>query len=157
MNTNEIVTLLAMGACMAAASAAATEPPAGRTETAAWMVAQAKAWSDQACGGKWVITELLADDFKGTAPKGSRYEKPTGEPPNDPNTQWAAHCSLDEADVRFFGDDAAVVYGAESRTVTLPEGKQERRCLVWTDTWLRRNGRWQIVAAQDNRIDCPVK
>lgn len=25
---------------------------------------------------------------------------------------------------------------------------------VWTDTWLKRNGRWQIVAAQDTVIPC---
>jgi len=23
--------------------------------------------------------------------------------------------------------------------------------------WLRRKGRWQIIAVQDNRVDCPVK
>jgi hypothetical protein len=25
----------------------------------------------------------------------------------------------------------------------------ERGRFVWTDTWIRRNGRWQIVAAED--------
>jgi hypothetical protein len=25
----------------------------------------------------------------------------------------------------------------------------ERGRFVWTDTWLQRNGRWQIVAAED--------
>jgi hypothetical protein len=49
------------------------------------------------------------------------------------------------------------MYGAESKTVTLADGKPERRCLLWTDTWLRRNGKWQIIAVQDNRIECPVK
>jgi hypothetical protein len=66
-------------------------------------------------------------------------------------------CSLDEADVRFCGSDVAVMYGAESKTVALSDGKQERRCLLWTDTWLRRTGKWQIVAVQDNKIDCPAK
>ncbi len=64
---------------------------------------------------------------------------------------------LDEADVRYFGQDIAVIYGAESKTVELEDKKHERRCLVWTDTWLRRNGKWQIIAVQDNRIDCPEK
>jgi hypothetical protein len=27
-------------------------------------------------------------------------------------------------------------------------------CQVWTDTWMKRDGKWQIVAAQDNRVDC---
>ena len=130
---------------------------ADQSATAKWMVEQSKAWAYQACGGKWVISDLLADDFRGTSPKGTRYGKPTGEPPHDPKTQWSTDCRLDEADVRFFGPDIAVVYGAESKTVALADSKQERRCLAWTDTWLRRNGKWQIIAVQDNRIDCPVE
>ena len=51
---------------------------------------------------------------------------------------------LEYANVRFFGD-MAVVQGSE--TWTLKSGKKGR--FIWTDTWLRRNGRWQIVAAED--------
>ena len=54
-----------------------------------------------------------------------------------------------------FGDNVAVVYGSESSVAVLPDSKSERRCLVWTDTWLKRKGRWQIIAVQDARIDCP--
>ena len=28
------------------------------------------------------------------------------------------------------------------------------RCLIWTDTWLKRGGLWQVVAAQDMWADC---
>lgn len=108
-----------------------------------------------ACGGKWVANELFADDFKGTAPNGGRYVKPTAQPAYDPNTKWSADCRLDEAEVRFFGTDAALVYGKESKTVAVADGAHERRCLVWTDSWLKRNGKWQIIAVQDNRIECP--
>lgn len=155
--------LLALGALAVSVLSGCAAPVVADREaeqpgaTAKWMVEQSRAWSDQACGGRWVITELFADDFRGTSPKGIRYTKPTGEPPYDPKTQWSKDCTLDEAEVRFFGADVAVVYGAESRTVPLPDSKEERRCLVWTDTWLRRNGKWQIIAVQDNRIDCPAK
>lgn len=125
-------------------------------ETVQWMTEQAKAWADQACGGKWVISELFADDFRGTSPKGARYDKPTGEPVFDSTTVWSKDCKFDGAEVRFFGPDVAVMYGGESKTVPLADGKSERRCLVWTDTWLKRNEKWQIIAVQDNRIDCPV-
>jgi hypothetical protein len=138
-------------------SALAANLSAEQKETASWMVEQAKAWSDQACGGKWVISDLLADDFRGTSPKGTRYGKPTGVPVFDSDTNWSTNCKLDEADVRLFADDVAVIYGAESKTVTLPDGKSERRCLAWTDTWFRRNGKWQIIAVQDNRIACPAE
>ena len=157
MNARPVVAIVLAGVCIFAGAAVAGDMSAEQSATARWMVEQAKAWANQACGGKWVISDLLAEDFKGTSPKGSRYEKPTGEPAHDSKTQWSTHCSLDEADVRFFGADVAVMYGAESRTVALADGKQERRCLVWTDTWLRRKGKWQIIAVQDNRIEGPAK
>lgn len=157
MSVRAIVVAVIASFSTLAGHAFAGDTPAKQSATAQWMVEQAKAWADQACGGKWVITDLLADDFRGTSPKGIRYAKPTGEPPDDPNTKWSTDCRLDDADVRFFGADVAVVYGAESKTVALPDGKTERRCLVWTDTWLQRNGKWQIIAVQDNRIDCTVK
>lgn len=134
----------------------AADLPAEQKATAQWMVEQARAWADQACGGKWVISELFADDFHGTSPKGARYDKPSGEPSFDATTKWSTECQLDQADVRFFGADVAVMYGAESKTVPLADGNSERRCLAWTDTWLRRHGKWQIIAVQDNRIDCPA-
>ena len=157
MYTRQIVATLAAAVFMTAGPAFADVMPVKDRATALWMVEQARAWADQACGGKWVISDLLADDFKGTSPKGTRYEKPAGEPPADPKTQWSTDCTLDEADVRFFGSDVAVIYGAESKTVALADGKLERRCLAWTDTWLRRKGKWQIIAVQDNRIECPSK
>ncbi len=150
--------ILLMTICVAGTlPARADEVPGKDSATVKWMIEQAKAWADQACGGKWVISDLLADDFRGTSPKGVRYERPTGEPPNDPKTQWHTDCRLDDAEVRFFGPDVAVMYGSESKTVPLADSRTERRCLVWTDTWLRRNGKWQIIAVQDNRVDCPVK
>lgn len=122
------------------------------------MIEQERIWAEMACGGKSIANDVFADDFQGTAPNGGHYGKPTGPPPAyDPNTKWSTDCKLDDADVRFFSPDSAVVYGKESKTVPLANGKMERRCLVWTDTWIRRNGRWQMIAVQDGRIDCPTK
>ncbi|HEY6923762.1 MAG TPA: nuclear transport factor 2 family protein [Steroidobacteraceae bacterium] len=57
---------------------------------------------------------------------------------------------LEYAHVRFFGD-TAVVQGSEKWTRR--GGKSGR--FVWTDTWLRRNGQWQIVASED--VSVPIK
>jgi hypothetical protein len=54
---------------------------------------------------------------------------------------------LDYAHVRFFGD-TAVVQGSE--TWTRKGGRKGR--FLWTDTWLRRNGKWQIIAAEDDSL-----
>lgn len=56
----------------------------------------------------------------------------------------------DDMKVRIYGD-AAVVTGRNTFKATL-EGKdfdgQER----WTDTWIKRNGRWQCVATHNSMI-----
>lgn len=57
---------------------------------------------------------------------------------------------LDYVNVRFF-EDTAVAQGAE--TWTCKGGRTGR--FIWTDTWLRRAGKWQIVATQDTSV--PVK
>jgi hypothetical protein len=147
--------LLAIGSLMAAGEAVCGDAPPDSAATSRWMVEQEKAWAEQSCGKPWVLTDLLAADFHGTAPKGSRYDKPGKAPDYDPETRWHTDCRLLGADVRFFGQNVAVVYGSESSVAPLPESKQERRCLVWTDTWLKRDGKWQIIAAQDTRVDCP--
>jgi hypothetical protein len=54
----------------------------------------------------------------------------------------------------FFGETVAIIYGSEhaiGKDKTRPDAKV---CQVWTDTWLKRDGKWQIVASQDNRVDC---
>ena len=137
-------------------AAFADDVPTKDGPTARWMIVKERAWANMACGGEWVASEILADDFQGTAPKGVRYGKPASAPAYDPQTQWSTDCHLDSADVRFFSADVAVVYGSESKTVALTDSKHERRCLVWSDMWLRRGGKWQIIAVQDNRVECPA-
>jgi hypothetical protein len=137
-----------------AGNAMSTETPSKPDKTTQWMVQQETAWAEQSCGSPWVLSDLLASDFQGTSPKGVRYTKPTGTPVYDPTT-FHTDCRLLSADVRFFGSDVAVAYGAESSVGPLPDSKHERRCLAWTDTWLKRHGKWQIIAAHDTRIDCP--
>jgi hypothetical protein len=56
--------------------------------------------------------------------------------------------------VRFFRDILAVVYGSETATRKAKDGKPEPRCLTWTDTWLKRKRKWQIIAAQDAYFPC---
>lgn len=133
----------------------ADEAAKSTNDTAQWMIEQETAWAEQSCGGPWVLSELLAADFHGTSPKGTRYDKPKTAPTYDPATQFHTDCRLLGADVRFFSSDVAVVYGSESSVAPLPDAGHERRCLVWTDTWLRRDGKWQIIAVQDARVECP--
>ena len=121
--------------------------------TAKYIVDMERKWAEGVCTNNGVVAELLADDFQGTAVKGSRFTK-SDELNDEKGPRTARDCGLDEAKVRFFGDNLAIVYGSE-HAVGKDKGQPAKRvCQVWTDTWLRRNGKWQIIASQDNRLAC---
>jgi Domain of unknown function (DUF4440) len=128
-----------------AASAQTSRWASANDKTAEWMISQERRWAETACDGNDVAQTLLADDFQGTSPSGKRYSKPDpiGEKPS------ARDCKLGEVKIRFFGDNVAIAYGSESRVKTSTDGKDSVETLIWTDTWLKRNGRWQIIAAED--------
>jgi hypothetical protein len=58
----------------------------------------------------------------------------------------------DYVHVRFFGD-TAVAQGSE--TWTKKGGRRGK--FVWTDTWVKRGGCWQIVHAQDTVVPLPAQ
>ena len=117
------------------------------------MIDLERKWAEGVCADNGVIANLLADDFQGTSTNGERFDKK--DELRDEKSPRSAHgCGLDTAKVRFFGDNLAMVYGSEhaiGKDKTRPEAKV---CQVWTDTWLKRDGKWQIAAAQDNKVDC---
>ncbi len=91
-----------------------------------------------------VLERILADDFVGVDIDGSHYSK--ADAIKDFRTHPSDFVSnhLNEVDIRFFGD-AAVAQGHE--TWKKKDGTTGK--FVWTDTWVRRGGKWQIVAAED--------
>ena len=104
-----------------------------------WAEADAK-------GDTAAVERILADDFVGVAPDGTFYDK-TEEIKNtreDNGNTLFNH--INEVKVRFFGD-TAVSQGSE--TWERRAGEPKKGSYVWTDTWVKRNGKWQIVAAED--------
>jgi Domain of unknown function (DUF4440) len=126
-------------------------------KTAKFMIDMERKWAEGVCTNNGVISELLADDFQGTSTAGERYNK--ADELRDEKAPHSAHgCALDDAKVRFFslssGEDVAILYGSEHSTGKDKTHPDAKVCQVWTDTWLKRNGKWQIAAAQDNKVDC---
>lgn len=136
MRSHIILLAFVTSLCAFSGTALAGDVPARDGPIARWMIKQESVWANMACGGKWIALNILADD---------------------PNTKWSTDCRMESADVRFFSPDVAVVYGTESKKVALEDPTRQMRCLVWTDTWLKRNGKWQIIAAQDGRVECHAK
>ena len=109
-------------------------------------------WASLACSPQPDLKDVIADDFQGTSTKGQRYGKE--EAIKADTKSLSRDCQLGEVRVRFFGDSIAIAYGAENRMIKDNNGKETKRCQVWTDTWLKRAGNWQIVAAQDTIVPC---
>ena len=122
--------------------------------TGKFMVDAERQWAEAACTHNKVTEKILADDFQGTSPEGKRYTKSEEVADTADLSKTARDCRLVDAKVRFFGDDLAMVYGSESSVRKAKDGTEKSRCLIWTDTWLKRNGTWQIIAAQDTQFDC---
>jgi hypothetical protein len=110
-----------------------------------YIIESERQWAESvASGNTAVIKRILADDLIGVDPKGRHYNKSEMVSDTQNAPKYFASNHLNDVKVRFYGD-TAVAQGDEiwqRHTV-------ERGGFVWTDTWIRRNGRWQIVAAED--------
>ena len=102
-------------------------------------------WAESvASGDASVVERILADDFIGVDPHGGIYDKAKMISDTREGSKFFASNHLNDVKIRFYGD-TAVAQGSES----WERRTGERGRFVWTDTWIRRNGRWQIVAAED--------
>lgn len=124
-------------------------------ETVKFIIAAETKWANAACNPQPDLKNVIADDFQGTSPSGRRYRKK--EAIATDTKALERDCQLGQVKVRFFGDSIAIAYGAESAVSKAKDGKETKHCLIWTDTWLKRAGKWQIVAAQDTNIPCKLK
>jgi ketosteroid isomerase-like protein len=140
INSHHIVlaTLVCCGFC-------SCRPSYDQKEAERYITESEKQWAESvASGDKSVIERILADDFVGVDPKGGLYDKAKMVSETADAPKYFASNHLNEVKIRFYGD-TAIARGNES----WERKNGERGRFVWTDTWLRRNGRWQIVAAED--------
>jgi Domain of unknown function (DUF4440) len=123
-------------------------------QTAKFMIDAERQWAEAACTHNKIAETILADDFQGTSPETTRYTKAEEVADSADVSKTSRDCRLLDAKVRFFGESLALVYGSESAVRKEKDGVEKSRCLIWTDTWLKRNGKWQIIAAQDTQFEC---
>jgi ketosteroid isomerase-like protein len=123
-----------------------------RTEAEKYIKDASSAWAESVVtNDASVVKRILADDFvwvrEGKVLDKSRAVTVAQQGPGD-----LVSNHLDYANVRFFGD-TAVVQGRE--TWTRKGGRSGY--FVFIDTWVRRGGIWQIVAAVDVSVPVPTK
>lgn len=113
-----------------------------------------KQWDEGACNHNKSPETVLADDFWGLLPmeRPMRRLKRSKALRINQSRRISAHQINPR--VRLFGENVALVYGKVCSVRKGTNGKDAPRCLAFTDTWLKRDGKWQIVAAHDTQIPC---
>lgn len=153
MKIRKVLAGFAVLCVMAELVPAAEAPPREALEK--MFVMREAEWAAQQCTHTIVEKELLWDDFIGTDTQGGTYSKQQSIENSKAQSNRARDCRLLQTQVHFYADDVAVVFGSETAVEPKPNGSEERKCLYWTDTWLRRAGQWRIAAVQDARLPCP--
>jgi ketosteroid isomerase-like protein len=113
-----------------------------------------KQWAESvATNDASVLERILAEDFVWVYPTSEKLLWSKSETIADakagPGNFVSDH--VDEMHVRFWGD-TAFAQGVESWVQQGIDGNSIKGRFIWTDIWLRRHGRWQIVQAQDQAI-----
>ena len=153
MMRHSILQLMCAAVVITAAHAQQSHWAAPDDKTARFMIDMERKWAEGVCVNNGVVSDLLANDFQGTSTRGELYAK--ADELRDEKGPHSAHdCALDAARVHFFGENLAVISGREHAIGKDKAHPDAKVCQVWTDTWLKRDGRWQIIAAQDNRVEC---
>lgn len=94
------------------------------------------------------LDHILADDFFGTEPDGRRVHKQDMVAEvKGPSNIASSHINEDDITIRYYGE-TAVVNGSESWVQK--DSKAGRN--IWTDVFVKRNGRWAVVASQDLEV-----
>ena len=138
--------LFAIAAAGSVAATSATAQSYSKRDAEKYIMDSERAWTASSVSGDRSVAErILAHDYFGILPDGSVVDRngalaAYSEPPRYQSNYIAS------LHVRFFGD-TAIAQGAE--TWTLRSGSPRSGQFIWTDVWVVRNGRWQIVNSED--------
>ena len=88
--------------------------------------------------------KIVADDWIAITPDGKSQTK--AQRAVEIKTARTTSATLGDMKVRVFGD-TAVVTGTDDE-ITVEAGKESRDHYVWTDVFVKRNGKWLAVASQ---------
>jgi len=152
MTTNIQANLVIVGLLVLGTVSCSGPPPADasydRTRAETEIREIEGSWAQVAVSGDpAVIERIFADDFVGVAPDGAHYTKQGFIEDTKARPLGFTSIEVNEMKVRFEGN-VAVAQGHE--TFTRKDGQRGR--FVWTDVLVRRDGKWQLIAAQDAMV-----
>ena len=98
-------------------------------------------------GNATSMATCLADDYQGVSSKGKVVDKAYHLAPS-PGPSDLVSDTVDYIHLRYPTPDVIIAQGAE--TALTKSGA--RHSLIWTDVWMLRQGKWQIVTSQDSPV-----
>ena len=114
-----------------------------------YIITSSQEWAEAInLGDSLAIDRIMADDFVGVSLRGEIYDKPKMISESITKANQYYKPRVFNVKIRFYGS-AAVAQGNETWT-KLSDSTSTTN--IWTDTWIYRNKKWQIVAAQDLKL-----
>jgi hypothetical protein len=130
----------------AAISAQAADKCPSRQAAQDYIKQSEARWAEQSVTNDMsVIREIIADDYVGVSSASRVVTKEMML--KDVSDDFVSN-KIGYVDIHFFSDSLAVAQGKENWE--LKGGRLGS--YIWTDTWLCRKGRWQIIASQDTPL-----
>jgi ketosteroid isomerase-like protein len=98
-----------------------------------------------------ILARILADDYLGVTSAGALETKATSLASLKDTSRTLDVCVDSDFKVRVYGD-AALVTASATRSGTEKGVAYKDRRLIYTDMFVRRDGRWQCVGSQSTRV-----
>jgi ketosteroid isomerase-like protein len=95
------------------------------------------------------LDRILASDFNGTSPTGSTFPKDRAIADLKAGSYIVEKMVLDEASVNVYGDTAVVFTSQQEKSKY--DGKENSGHYHFTNVWVKRDGKWQVVASHGSR------
>ena len=97
------------------------------------------------------LERILAPEFNGTSPTGFAYTKEMAIADIKAGRYIVDRMDLDEISVNVYGDTAVAFTGQRERSKS--GGEDISGHYFYTDVWVKKKGRWQVVASHGSRIE----
>ena len=139
--------LFACAAGSALSGAGCSTAPPSPADAERYIAQRSREWT--ACvssGDAFVMEQILASDFVNTGPRGDKFDKSESIAAARKGPDVFLSTQLAEISVKVYGS-TAISFGGD--ILKLRSGAPVEVRTAWTDTWLMRNGSWQVVASHE--------
>ena len=99
------------------------------------------------------VKSIWADDLRFTRTGGKVFDKEAALAAFEDNTDTVTSGVIAPYKVRVYGKNFAVGYGDYHSTGKDKDGRPFSRKFRFTGVWVQRNGKWQVVAEQSEKLE----